>query len=363
VSAPVTRVVLNGKFCAAAPTGVHRVAEELSNALADLIAEGHPACAGLSLQALVPRDGLAGAARLRMPARVLAPLRHIAWEQVTLPLHRHGGLLLNLCNVGPMLSREAVTMIHDAQVLLTPESYGRGFRLWYRLVQPILARRHRMVLTVSDYSRRQLVAAGLAPAARIAVVPNAADHVLAVPARPEVLARHGLVPGSYVLALASSQVHKNIAVLLRALAEAGPPPVRLVLFGAARREDFAAAGPAPEGTVFTGRVDDGEVRALMEGALCLAFPSTTEGFGLPPLEAMQLGCPALVAPCGALPEVCGDAALYVPPHDPGEWRAAVGRLAGDPALRAHLAALGRARAARFSWRRSALALAEVLRTL
>jgi len=360
----VRHIQLNGKFCAAGPTGVHRVAEELGNALAALIAEGHPDCAGLTIEALLPHDGVAGAQRLAMPSRVVSPLRHIAWEQLTLPLRHGGGLLLNLCNVGPALAANAVTMIHDAQVYLSPASYGRCFRLWYHFLQPIIARRHRILITVSDYSRRQLAAAGLAPASRIAVVPNAADHVLAVAAELGALEARGLPRGGYVLALATTQAHKNVGVLLRAFADPVLAGVQLVLFGSATREDFFAAGhDVPDNAVFAGRVSDGEVRALMEGALCLAFPSTTEGFGLPPLEAMQLGCPVLVAPCGALPEVCGGAALYLAPHEPDQWVAAVAQLATDPGLCEHLAGLGRERAAGFTWRASALTLAGVLRGL
>jgi glycosyltransferase involved in cell wall biosynthesis len=353
---------LNGKFLAAAPTGVHRVAQELGNALAALIAEGHPACAGLTLEVLAPYDGMERARAMAMPARLVGPFRHIPWEQLSLPVRRGRGLLLNLCNIGPVIARNAVTMIHDAQVLLSPDSYRRAFRAWYRVTQPLIARRHRMLLTVSDYSRRELAGAGLAPLSRIAVVHNGVDHVLSVPASPDVVARLGLAPQGYVLALANTQAHKNIGVLLRAFAEAELAGLRLVLFGGARAEDFAALGhPVPEGVIFAGKISDGEVRALMESALCLAFPSTTEGFGLPPLEAMLLGCPALVAPCGALPEVCGSAAAYVPPHDPAAWAGAIAALAADPARRADLAEQGRQQAARFTWRAAAVTLAEILR--
>ena len=366
---------LNGKFLAAAPTGVHRVARELANALADLIAAGDPAARGLSLEALVPATALPAAAALRLPARALAPFGHIAWEQLTLPL-RHagrarvrggaqaGGTLLNLCNIGPVLARDAVTMIHDVQVLLSPQSYRPAFRAWYRAIQPVLARRHRLLLTVSGYSRARIVEAGLASTDRIAVVPNGVDHVLATPANRRVVDRLGLASGGYVLALANTQAHKNIAVLLRAFARAELARMPLVLFGGADRAAFVRAGHAvPANVVFAGRVDDGELRALMEQALCLAFPSTTEGFGLPPLEAMLLGCPAVVAPCGALPEVCGPAALAVAPDDAAAWAATLVALVTDGGQRAALAQRGRAHAARYTWRKAALTLAAALRTL
>lgn len=355
---------LNGKFLAAPPTGVHRVAQELGNALAALIAEGHADAAGLTLEAVVPGDGMARAPMLAMPARQLGPLRHIPWEQLTLPLRRGSGVLLNLCNIGPVLARDAVTMIHDAQVLLSPESYSPAFRAWYRLVQPLLARRHRLLLTVSEYSRRQLAAAGLGTPGRIGVVHNGVDHVLAAPADPAVLDRIGLSPDTpFVLALANTQAHKNIGVLLRAFARPELAHLRLVLFGGAGRGDFAALGHAAgANVVFAGRISDGELRGLIERALCLAFPSTTEGFGLPPLEAMRLGCPAVVAPCGALPEVCGDAALYAAPHDPADWARIIAQLAQCPELRTRFAVLGRERAGRFTWRAAALTLAGILRS-
>ena len=133
------------------------------------------------------------------------------------------------------------------------------------------------------------------------------------------------------------------------------------MFGAASRQEFAAAGHAiPANVVFTGRIPDRRLRGLLETALCLAFPSTTEGFGLPPLEAMLVGCPAVAAPCGALPEICGEAVLYVPPNDAAAWARTIAMLAEDSNARARLAAAGRAHAQRFTWTAAAHRLLHVL---
>lgn len=345
--APLPPLAINGKFLAAPPTGVHRVAAELANALAD-IARAQPG--RLDLELWVPRDGMDRAADLRLAPRLIGPLKHIPWEQLTIAPRDPGRLLLNLCNIGPIARTNAISMIHDAQVHLTPASYSRPFRLWYKTLQPVMGRRHRGILTVSHYSATQIARVGIAPPERIAVVHNGLDHMLRVASEAPIVARLGLTHGRYVVALASTQAHKNIAILARAFADARLAGVPLVLVGAADRAAFAAAGiDLPPATVFAGRVSDGALRALYESALCLAFPSRTEGFGLPPGEAMLVGCPAVVAPCGALPEVCGDAALVAGPDDPGGWTSHIAALANDPALRDRLAEAGQVQAARFTW--------------
>lgn len=355
------KIVINGKFLSAPPTGVHRVAAELANALADLKAEAHPSVHGLDIELLLPRDGIARAAAIRLPHRVVSPFVGIPWEQLTLPFAAQKSLVLSLCNIGPALSRGAITMIHDAQVHLSPASYARPFRLWYRFIQPLFARRHRHILTVSAYSRGEIAVAGLCREDKISVIHNGVDHILRDPADLSVLNRLDLVGRPYVLALATTQAHKNIGVLLKAFADPALTGIRLVLFGAHGPDAFAAAGHAlPANIVFSGRISDPALRGLMEHALCLAFPSTTEGFGLPPLEAMRLGCPAVVAPCGALPEVCADAVLYASPGKPGDWVAAIARFAASSDHRRDYAVAGRRRAAEFTWRAAAIKLAGIL---
>ncbi|MDT0508420.1 glycosyltransferase family 1 protein [Novosphingobium sp. MMS21-SN21R] len=358
------KIIINGKFLRAAPTGVHRVATELANALAGLVRDNDPDVAGFDLSLWHPFDGATNATEIAMPRRLIGPMTGIPWEQITLPLTKRKGTLLNLCNIGPVLASDALTMIHDVQVHISPASYSRGFRWWYYLTQPILARRNRLILTVSEFSRGEIARVGLCPAERIAVVHNGVDHVLRYPARHEIIDRLALRGRPFVLGLANTQEHKNIAVLLAAFARPELSDVQLVLFGGANQAAFAQAGlDLPGNVVLAGRVDDGELRALMEHALCLAFPSTTEGFGLPPLEAMLLGCPAIIAPCGALPEVCGDAAMKVGATDVAGWSAAICNLLENPDLRARYAELGRERARQFTWAKAGKQLARAIQSI
>jgi glycosyltransferase involved in cell wall biosynthesis len=346
------RLIFNGKFLSAGPTGVHRVAEELIRAVDALLAEGdHPA-----LDLLCPR-GVRRLPLARIRQREIGLTRWIPWEQAELPLHSRGALIVNLCNLGPLAARRAVTLIHDAQVHLAPRSYSRRFRLWYRLCLPILGRRALRVLTVSNFSRDQLAAHGIAPRERIAVIPNGVDHMLRPPANPAARPRLRLDPGRYACALANTQPHKNIPLLLEAFARPELRHLHLVLVGDAGPEAFRRRGhPPPPNVRFAGRVPDPELRGLLEGALAFLCPSRTEGFGLPPLEAMALGTPAIVAPEGALPEVCAEAALYAPADDPAAWAATLRRLADDPGLRDDYGGRGRTRAERYTWRAAALGL-------
>ncbi len=252
-------------------------------------------------------------------------------------------------------------MIHDAQVFITPESYSRAFRTWYRFVLRQAGRRHRRILTVSHFSKAQLVHYGIAPAERIEVIHNGVDHILRVAADATAIARLGLEPRRYAVALANTQKHKNIALLLQAFARPEMAGLKLVLVGGARQQDFEALGHhVPANTVFAGPASDAALRGLIEQALCLCFPSLTEGFGLPPVEAMLLGCPAMIAPRGALPEVCGSAALTADPDDPAAWSAGLLALAADPAHWTDRSEAGRRHAADFTWDRAARRLLAVL---
>lgn len=351
------RVVFNGKFRAGGVGGVHRVAARLIAEVDDLLAAApapdDPPCA-----LIVPRgcaDGLPLSA-----IQVIEDDRPAsqAWEQLRLPRLAAGGLLVNLANLAPVAHRPKLTLLHDAQFLRADSSYPWRQRLGYRLLTPLMARSSTQVLTVSAFSAGELARGGVTGRSGADVLHNGADHILEVAPDAAALSRLGLVPGSYALLFGSPKAYKNNAVVFAAFAGAALAPLRLVVVGPQRAVLEAAGLTPPPDAVFAGSCDDGVLRALYEGAAALLFPSRTEGFGLPPVEAMLCGCPVIAAPCGAVPEVCGEAARYADPDDPAAWRAA---LAGLP--RAELVAAGRMRAARYTWARAGRHLLATLREL
>ncbi|MDM0075419.1 glycosyltransferase [Variovorax sp. J2P1-59] len=367
------RLVINGKFLqrSTSRSGVYRVARELLVGLDTLLAHNPALAAAMPCRLIVPGEPDASlrlrCIRVESDRRqgergpLMDRLHGALWEQMVLPRRTQGDTLISLCNIAPVSYRNAFTMVHDAQVYSAPDSYSRAFRTWYRLVLPRLGKRNKALLTVSGYSRTQLAHFGVADAARIRVIHNGCDHVLRLVPDAAKVESSGLSGKRYVVALANVQPHKNIAMLLKAFHAPALREVTLALFGPATREDFERQGHAvPPNVQFLGFISDEQLAGLLREAVALAFPSTTEGFGLPPLEAMLLGCPVIAAPCGSLPEVCGDAVLWAGPHDPTQWAAQIVRLCDDHDLRDDLRSRGRTHAAQFTWDRAARRLLETV---
>ncbi|WBH18076.1 glycosyltransferase family 4 protein [Sphingomonas radiodurans] len=338
---------INGKFYSGATNGVHRVADRLLRELDRLAVEG-AAPAGWDMRLLLPKwDNWAPSFTHIVPVPQRAGHTQ-AWEQLILPRVARDGVLASFANLAPALHRNKLTMVHDAQFRLSPESYSTKLRWGYRALVPRGARTSRIVLTVSDYARDSLATFGIAEPEATRVIHNGADHILETAADHAVLTRHGLAARGYAVIFGSAARYKNVAIVFEAFARNGLAHLPLVVLGPSRAALAARGLIAPAGAIFASGVSDGELRALYEGAHCLLYPSRTEGFGLPPVEAMLCGCPVVAAPAGAIPEVCRDAVIYAGMDDAAEWEAAV--LALDvPGVRAAKVAAGHARAATFTW--------------
>ena len=342
-------VYINGRFIGQRTTGVQRYAWEILRAL-DVDETWRERYSFVLLTA--HRDGENSAGLVNIEQRPIGRLSGQVWEQLELPVHAKDRVLVNLCNLGPLLKARQLVTIHDASIAALPQNYTWRFRAWYEFALPILCRRSRLVLTDSEFAKLELMRFFEASAEKVRVVPLGLEHIVAGAADNAVLSRHGLRPGEYALAVASVSPHKNLGNVVRAMEFVRAPRPLLVLVGGTNRKIFASeilsSGPFIK---HLGYVTDAELRALYENAACFVYPSFYEGFGLPPGEAMACGCPTVVSSIPALKEVCGDAALYCDPADPKDIAHKISQVIRDKNLRDSLAAAGRARAGQFTWRR------------
>jgi glycosyltransferase involved in cell wall biosynthesis len=258
-----------------------------------------------------------------------------------------------------------VTTVHDMGFLYYPDAHRRSDRHYLAWTTSWNARRSTAVIADSLATKADLVREyGIAPS-KVHVVYLGRDGALA-PLREagllqSVQARYG-IPGRYLLYVGTLQPRKNLRRIVegfaRLVAAGGMDGIQLVLagkrgwlyddlFALVEREGLGGR------VLFPGYVDETDLAALYSGAIGYVFPSLYEGFGIPVLEAQACGVPVMTSNNSSLPEVAGDAALLVDPHDVDAIAEGMLRLATDEALRAALIERGFANVRRFSWEKCA----------
>jgi glycosyltransferase involved in cell wall biosynthesis len=292
-----------------------------------------------------------GRYRVLKPPPALAHRAGHVWEQAALPaLARGAELIYSPANLAPLASRRNVVVIHDVAALRHPEWYSQPYVAYQRALLPRIARRARLVITVSEFSKRELLDVLGADPERVTVIPNGVDERFN-PSANERAARaaHGL-ERPYVLVVGTRIARKNVGALAAAARRLDKAGVELVHAGSGRGYMRPEAG----GTLRElGYVADAHMPGLYAGALALALPSLYEGFGLPCLEAMACGTPVVAADRAALPETTGGVALLVDPGDPSAFTDALERLVADGAFRHELALRSLEHAHPFTWKRTA----------
>jgi glycosyltransferase involved in cell wall biosynthesis len=361
------RVGLNLVYLVPGETGgMETYARELIAALARVAPE-------IELVAFVNREVASGALGpwnehcevVPVPANARRRVEWVKGEQVDLPrlaTRLRVDLVHSLASTAPWRGGfRRVTTIHD--VIYRHES-GAHFglnALGMRALVPLAARRSHRVIAVSETTARDVVAHLPVDAGRVDVVPNGVRRP--PPARDlldpvAVRATFGARDRPLLLSPSAKRPHKNLAGLLQGLATLPAPRPLLVLPGyrtpyeSELRRRAAELGVTAD-VVFEGWLDEHRMEELYGAADLVVLPSLHEGFGLPVLEAMVRGTPVACSDRGALAEVAGDAAATFDPRRSDDIARAITRVLNDPELADRLRAAGRARAAGFSWERTA----------
>lgn len=260
-----------------------------------------------------------------------------------------------------------VTTVHDIIPLRLPHTTTNDKGLYLRQVRTALAG-SQLIIAVSEATRADLIRFFDVDPAKIVVTWQPvllSEQGLDARRVDAKLRYHGLERQNYILFVGSIEPKKNLRRLIEAYLASGVEPPLVIVGkkawlweGELQRLAAHDARALRERVRLLDYVPPCDLPALYKGALALAFPSLYEGFGLPPAEALQFGCPVLTSRVASLPEICGQAALYVDPYDVLDIADKLRQLVEDEGLRHELSAAGRERAGFFSPERYAERLRE-----
>ena len=355
------RIGINGRFLLTKKTGVQRAAYNLVKALFEMDDENEYYLFTSNDQINNKEWDKPNVTVIGSDIRYGENFKNHLWEQIVLPKlakKYEVDILHSIANIAPLFYKgDSIVHIHDLCFVVNPQWYSYSFRTLYNWIVPRLARKATKVVTNSNNSKNDLLQFCKITADKVELIYWAVDQTF-----EQVVESNEVKPveGEYILYVGSLEPRKNISMLIKSyeLMRKNNPDIspKLVLIGGdnplfadvkLQVRDFA------EDIIFKGYVSDSLLKSYYRNALVVAYPSLYEGFGLPPLEAMASGSPVMTSNTSSLPEVVGDAAILVNPHDKEQIAESLGRIVRDPDLRMKLREKGADRVRKFNWARVA----------
>lgn len=340
--------VVNGRYLTQKATGVHRYAFEICNKLHEM---------GVDFHVAIPQE-IHPDYKFSFKTVKYGTLKTHAWEQISLPLYLKSignPLLISFTGCGPLVYKNQIITIHDVSHERYPEWFSKNYYRFYHCMMPRIGRKAHAVLTVSEFSKREIVETLNIDADKIHVIhSNVPFHDK--PSKDEILnfTRDSKVE-RYILAVSSMDPRKNFERLVNAFQKIEDKSVKLYIIGMSFK---AFNTPDLQNLVsdnvhLPGYISDEALQDMYQNALLSVYPSLYEGFGLPPLESMTYGCPAINSDIPALREVSEDAAMYVDPYDEEDIARKINELLENESLRKELQLKGLEQIKKYSWEKSA----------
>lgn len=347
-------IYINGRFLTQNITGVQRYARQLVMAFDNMIHDGTIDTNRYRLAIVAPsnvdRQTTNGQIEIISKGRIAGHF----WEQVTLPYSTRGGILLSPGNVGPVYHENHIVTIHDTAVLAMPKTFSWAFRTWYSHIMKALCRTARHIITVSQFSKSEIIKYLQADPDKISVVYHGHEHCLAADSQSDILTEYNLEKNSYILAVGSLNRRKNFHAVLKAMRLIKNHKIKIVIAGDTNPRVFGDSDMVlPDEAIYPGRISDADLAALYKNAAAFVYPSLYEGFGLPPLEAMAHGCPVIVSDIPPHHEVCGEAALYFEPDQPEFLADQIDNVISDESLHTRMSQNSMQQASLYTWEKCA----------
>lgn len=347
--------VINGRYLTQKASGVHRYAFEICNKLHEM---------GVDFHVVTPQE-IQSDYEFKFKTVKYGSIKngHL-WEQISLPRYLKSigsPLLISFTGSGPLCYKNQIMTIHDVSHERHPEWFSKGYYKFYHFMMPRIGKKAHAVLTVSQFSKQEIVETLGIEADKIHVVHSnvpfhdtpSADEVLKFERKDNT--------EKYVLAVSNMDPRKNFEQLIRAFNNIEDKSIKLYIIGMRQKAfntpDLQAL--VSDRVHLPGFVDDMQLQQMYQNALLSVYPSLYEGFGLPPLESMTFGCPVIVSDIPALKEVTQDAGLYVDPNNVDDITEKINILLRNKDLQQSLREKGLEQIKKYSWEKSAKQVLEL----
>ncbi len=345
------KAYINGMFLTQRKTGIQRFSHEMCRALSSM---------GYDITVLAPR---AIRSEYEPAYKVVrfGVLKGVLWEHFALPVFlwkRHSPLLISFGSPGPLLYKNRIVTIHDVSFYFHPQWFSRLYGLYYRLATPLMARFSKKILTVSAFSKSEILRWLNIPDEKITVVHNAVSQSIIKNTKDKSVPEE-----RYILTVCSMDPRKNLAKTIKAYKRAAiEKTIRLKAAGGGSAL-FKMHNTPEILDVALGYVSDQELATLYNNAELFIYASLYEGFGIPPLEAMASGCPVILSDIPVFKEIFGDAAYYVNPNDEESIARGMKKVLENPGLKKTLIERGYEKTKEYSWEKSARKLGALINQL
>ena len=307
MAAMVKKVIINGKFLSQKITGVQRYARETLNRLDSLVEN-------LDIELAIAEDAKDIPNLKNIKKKILSGKASVFWEQIKLPIYikKQNAIGVHLCHVAPIIKPDIVC-IHDANVLRNPQWFTKTLVIWYGLIHSACALRAKKILTVSNFSKKELQAIVKSKDSRIENIGSGWQHIERIPYAVDTLERYNLKSKSFYFSLGTQAPHKNMKWIYQCARS--NPNETFVLSGSFYNKVFKKTTESlPPNVRYLGYLSDSDVKTLMKECKAFLFPSLYEGFGLPPLEALSMGTTIFASDIPIMREIFEDSVNYIDIH-------------------------------------------------
>ena len=301
------KIIINGKFLSQRITGVQRYAREI-------LCELDKICTNLSVELVAPQN-------VEFPnfnnikCVNYGKRSGTLWEQLDFAkyVRKSKGISLNLCNSAPLFCKKIV-VIHDVKVKVHPEYFSKKFALWYKILFNNATKKARHIITVSQFSKSEIIKHYKVLEDKISVIYNAWQHYLKVEENNGALDKYSLNANDYFFAMCSLEPNKNLNWILNVAKNNSN--CNFAVAGGFNKSVFSDNSyDIPSNVRLIGYVNDDDAKYLLKNCKAFLFPTFYEGFGIPPIEALVAGANKLiVTDSEVMHEVLGDAPIYINPN-------------------------------------------------